>query len=407
MRVLALGNFYPPHHLGGYEIVWQGLMRHLHAEGHTARILTTDYRASTESPDASEDPDVHRELRWYWREHQWPRMSPLARLALERHNARVFDAHLRDLRPELITWWALGGMSLSLIERARRGAVPALFFAHDPWPIYGPQRDLWTRMFVRRSRAAAVAERLTRIPTRLRLGEAGRWVFCSSAIEAQTLQAGLRLPDRTVLQPGIEESFLQAPRDRELAPWRWRLLYVGRIVEQKGVDTAIEALPLLPDDATLTVLGEGDDAYRLELVNLAQRLGVNARVRFTPPRPRAELFAAYRDADAVVFPVKWDEPWGLVPLEAMALGRPVVATGTGGSADYLRNGENSLLFEVGNATKLAEAVIRLADDQELRERLRQAGYGTAAQHSEREFNERALREMQLVLARATAPSRHW
>jgi glycogen synthase len=396
---------YPPHHLGGYEIVWQGLMRYVRGEGCTARVLTTGYHAGSEASEASEDPDVHRELRWYWREHHWLELGPLGRLALERHNARVFDAHVRDLRPELIAWWALGGMSLSLIERARRKGIPALFFVHDPWPIYGPQRDLWTRMFSRRPGAATVADHLTGIPTRLRLAEAGRWVFNSRGIEAQTLDAGLPVADRTVLTPGIEESFIQAPRDRELASWRWRLLYVGRVVEQKGVDTAIEALALLPDETTLTVLGEGDEEYRHELERLAERLGVEDRLLFAPPQPRTELFGAYREADAVVFPVKWDEPWGLVPLEAMALGRPVVATGTGGSGEYLRDGENSLLFAVGNAAELAQAVIRLADDQPLRARLLEAGYATAARHSEREFNERALREMQLVLACATASPR--
>ncbi len=54
----------------------------------------------------------------------------------------------------------------------------------------------------------------------------------------------------------------------------------------------------------------------------------------------AELAAA----DALLFPVQWEEPWGLVPLEAMASGTPVVATGTGGSGEYLRDGDNCLVY---------------------------------------------------------------
>ena len=53
----------------------------------------------------------------------------------------------------------------------------------------------------------------------------------------------------------------------------------------------------------------------------------------------------------VVFPVRWEEPWGLVPIEAMARGRPVVATGRGGSGEYLRDGENCVLFEADDAER--------------------------------------------------------
>ena len=60
-------------------------------------------------------------------------------------------------------------------------------------------------------------------------------------------------------------------------------------------------------------------------------------------RAHAEVARLYREHDAVLFPVRWDEPWGLVPLEAMGSGCPVVATGRGGSGEYLRDGENCLL----------------------------------------------------------------
>jgi glycogen(starch) synthase len=109
-RVLAVGNAYPPHHLGGYEIAWRGVMSRLQAEGHAVRILTTDYRRDDVTGTDAEDPDVRRELDWYWREHQWRSLRPLARLALERHNAAVLDHQLRSFRPDVITWWPVGGL---------------------------------------------------------------------------------------------------------------------------------------------------------------------------------------------------------------------------------------------------------------------------------------------------------
>jgi glycosyltransferase involved in cell wall biosynthesis len=199
--------------------------------------------------------------------------------------------------------------------------------------------------------------------------------------------------------------FLEQPPERRSRPWSWRLLFVGRIVEQKGVETAIASLPLLPARAELRIVGEGDRVYRSRLEQLAARLGVSARVSFDGARPHDRLVEIYRSADAVLFPVSWPEPWGLVPLEAMALGRPVLATGRGGSGEYLIDRQNALLFEAGDERGLASALEALAADPQLRERLRRGGNETARRYSEDEFNRAALVEMLKVRERACAPGR--
>jgi glycosyltransferase involved in cell wall biosynthesis len=193
------------------------------------------------------------------------------------------------------------------------------------------------------------------------------------------------------VDPPRSEICNRGPDDGLFAPgpereWDWRLLYLGRIDERKGIETAIEALALLDRRARLVIDGAGDGRHAAELEELAGRLGVESRIEFTCS-PRERVPEAYAAADAVIFPVRWDEPWGLVPLEAMATGRPVVATGRGGSAEYLRDRANCLLFPPSDAAALAEALSELADDAELRARLRRGGFETAARFSERAFNE--------------------
>jgi phosphatidylinositol alpha-1,6-mannosyltransferase len=78
----------------------------------------------------------------------------------------------------------------------------------------------------------------------------------------------------------------------------------------------------------------------------------------------------------------------------MALGRPVIATGRGGSGEYLRDGENALLFDAGDASALAAAVKRLAGDRALRARLREGGAATAPLHTEDIFNAAVARELE-------------
>jgi len=397
MRVLAVGNMYPPHHFGGYELVWRSAMRHLERSGHEVRVLTTDLRTTATEAD---DPSVRRELRWYWRDHGFPPLPAAERIRLERHNARVLGRELRGFQPSVVSWWSMGGMSLSMLERVRRAGIPAVAFVHDDWLGYGPEVDGWIRAFARRSsRLAAVAERIAGAPARVDLARAARYVFVSETTRRRAREAGVDPESSGIAHSGIDPGFIDPVPERE---WSWSLLYVGRLDERKGVDTAVAALEHLPEAATLTLLGGWDETEEARLRQLATQHGLASRVRFGGQRSRAEVRAAYGNADVVVFPVRWEEPWGLVPLEAMARGRPVVATGRGGSGEYLRDGRNALLFEAGDAAALAAAVERLASDAALRRRLREGGLETAPLHTEDRFNEAVLHELSSAESRPEA-----
>lgn len=393
MRVLAVGNRYPPHGLGGYELVWQSAVRHLRGLGHEVRVLTTEHREP--EAGAAADPDVHRELRWWWHDHDFPRLAPRAKLALERHNRSVLGRHLSELEPDVVSWWAMGGMSMSAIEGVRRLGIPAVAFVHDDWLAYGPEVDGWLALMRARPWLRPAAERLLGIPATVDLDSAARYVFVSETTRGRAAAEGRRPPDAGVAHSGIDPAFVDPRPER---PWRGELLYVGRIDLRKGIATAVEALAYLPG-ARLRVIGSDDPAAERELRELAARAGVGERVEFAGAVAHAELPAVYERADAVLFPVLWDEPWGLVPLEAMGLGRPVVATGRGGSGEYLRDGENALLHEAGDAAALAAAVERLAADAGLRARLREGGLATARRHTADVFNAAVAEELSRACAR--------
>jgi glycogen(starch) synthase len=399
VRALTVGNMYPPHHLGGYELVWRSAVEQLRAAGHEVSVLTTDHRR----PDVSEpDPDwVHRDLCWWWREHAWPRYGPRERLRRERHNARVLAERLAADRPEVVVWLAMGGMSLSMIERVRRLGLPAVGVVHDDWLVYGPRVDAWLRMW--RGPQAGLGERLTGVPTRVDFSGAAEWLFVSDFVRRKALaEGGLRLARTGVAHSGIDGSHLSAPGPAR--EWTWNVLSVGRIDPRKGIDTAIRALAELPPAATLTIAGDGDAATLEQLRALAAELSVADRVSFAGFQDAARLAGLYAAADVVVFPVTWDEPWGLVPIEAMAHGVPVVATGRGGSAEYLREGSNALLHPPGDHAALAAAIRRLADDAALRETLRAGGAATAPQHTARGFNDRLEAVMLAAIENKVAPA---
>ena len=399
MRVLTVGNSFPPHDQGGgYEAVWAGAVRHLDAHGHEVRVLTVERSGGEALPEIA---DTHRDLRWYWRDHAFPPTSVGESLAIERHNVAELERHVADFDPDVVSWWSMGGLSMSLVEVGRRLGLPAVAFVHDDWLDYGPRVDAWHRRARRRRFPPVVLDRLLRVPGRVQFGAAAHYAFVSETTRAHAVKR-LDLPDTSVLTSGIAPVFAPVP-ERE---WQGRLLYVGRIDPRKGVASAVEALAHLPE-MTLRIVGTGAPDAVAELEQLAASLGVADRVDFAGQVTADRLPAEYAGADAVVFPVLWSEPWGLVPLEAMATGRPVVATGRGGSGEYLVDGVNALLYRAGDATELADRVRRLAGDPALRSSLRQAGLETAPRHTAERFNDGVEAALRSVSARTRRRGRRW
>jgi glycogen(starch) synthase len=390
VRFLTIGLLYPPYYLGGYELVCQGVVHAARARGHDVQVLVSDYHApGVREP---EEPGVDRGLRSYLdATAQLPAaLGPRECVGLERHNGAVLERHLLEFVPDVVSWWGMGGMSLALIERVRRAGLPSVLAVHDPWLSYGPEADIWTRRARKLQSLAPVLEPLLGIPVRYRLRDAGRFLFNSQHMLDESLAAGFAPNDRAVLTPGAHPRYKPSPRPER---WGGRLLYVGRLDPVKGVDVLLAAVAELPD-VTLRLVGSGNELYESELRRQAQSLGVQERVEFAGAVDAELLPSIYADADAVIFPVRWQEPWGLVPLEAMAVGRPVIATSRGGAATYLRDGDNALLMPVDDPQALAALVRRLAESQDLRAKLREGGLKTAAEHSAGRYEQLMVDELE-------------
>jgi len=376
VRVLTITNMYPPHHLGGYELSCWDVMRRMHARGHRIHVLTTDMVIP--GVDAGDEPGVDRTLRFYWDDHKLLNPSVLRRVAIERHNQRELRRVLDSFRPDVVSVWNMGAMSLGLLTTLEQRRLPLVLSICDDWLCYGPNLDAWTRLFPQRPAAARLVSAATGLPTRLPRLAAAAFCFVSDFTRRYAhahAWPGISIDIETVVYSGIDRTDFPDTRPNS-GPWDWRLLYVGRVDHRKGIETLMRALALLPPEASLEIIGRGSDDYINSLRALADASGVSGRVRFGVV-DRSELRDTYAAADVCVFPSEWDEPFGLVPVEAMACGTPVVATGTGGSAEFLRDTGNCLRFPPGDASALAGAVRRLAESPDLRARLVAHGAVTA------------------------------
>jgi glycosyltransferase involved in cell wall biosynthesis len=378
--VLIITNMYPPHHYGGYELACHDVATHLRDRGHEILVLTTDWRVPGVSDTPGEDGEwIWRVLGFYWDNHELRSPTIPARLAIERANQRHLRRALDRFAPDVVSVWHMGAMSLGLLTTLAHRQIPIVYLLADDWLIYGPQLDAWGRLFADRPRAARLVQRLTGVPTDLPpLHDTGQFCFVSDCTRRRADELSRwRFPEAEIVPLGVNPAEFpipaEPPPDRA---WQWRLVYVGRMDDRKGIDTVVRALAQLPQEASLTLVGRGDDRYRAHLEALADQLGVASRVRFCVSE-RAELAQVYRGADVVVFPSTWEEPFGLVPLEAMACATPVVATGTGGSAEFLAPEVNCLYFTPSDPGSLTDAVLRLAQDGSLRRRLVRSGFSTA------------------------------
>lgn len=176
------------------------------------------------------------------------------------------------------------------------------------------------------------------------------------------------------------------------------LAFVGRLFRKKGVDVLLRAMPRVREavpNAQLRVVGQGPERKRLE--ELVEQLHLKDAVTMHGFVSRNEIPTLLRDAWLQVVPSVYEEPFGVVTIEAMMRGTALIATNTGGPSEVVREGETGFLVPSGNAEALAGAIIRVLRDRVLAERLGANAYAIAC----REFTESSSIDRVLTLYETT------
>jgi len=236
---------------------------------------------------------------------------------------------------------------------------------------------------------------LARTSLRALLGRCDGLHLVSEALASRARELLGELPARTLVQPlGIDLGSF-TPRASARLPGRRRLLMVANFSPAKGWRTAIEALARLADlDLELIAIGSGDPSWVRELARAA---GSTDRLFIHTERVAAQMPVLYQDADLVIAPSR-REGFGLVPLEAMACGVPLVCSGAGGMADYVRDRVNARVTPAEDADGLAHAVREVLGDRHLRGQLIAGGRATARRYG----NEGSARVLRRFLDRVAS-----
>jgi len=228
-----------------------------------------------------------------------------------------------------------------------------------------------------------------RVAGRLLAARVAGYVAVSPGVRRSAMRAYHGRPRHVaVIPPGIDLRRFDRTRADAAATARFRhgasrvVGTVGRLADQKALHVLLDATPrLLAEDPGTRVLIVGDGPLRPALERQARRLGVDGAVAFAGHQ--ADVVPAYAAMDVFVLPSRY-EGFGIVFVEAMALGVPVVGTRVVGIEDAVVDGVTGLLVPHGDADALATAVLRLFSDCRLRETIRVEATAKVARDHSRE-----------------------
>jgi D-inositol-3-phosphate glycosyltransferase len=298
-------------------------------------------------------------------------------------------------------YWLSGSAALAL---KTRWSVPVLQMFHT-----------LGRLKNRVARSAAELEPAVRLEEETRIvSEADRIVAANVVERAELLRDYAAHASRIATIPCGVDTDLFTPGDRAEARRRLGLddrpvlLWVGRIAPIKGLDTLLDTVARLREGGQemrlLVVGGDADEPTSGHETSLRQRIArleLVDSVRFVGPQPQSVLPLYYAAADLTVLP-SYYESFGMVALEAMACGSPVIASRVGGLVTTVRDGVTGFLVPDGDVGALAERIETLVTDPELRWRLGREGVRWAAQHRWPCVAEAVCKEYASLESRATA-----
>lgn len=210
-----------------------------------------------------------------------------------------------------------------------------------------------------------------------------------------------------VIPNGIDLEAFRPMEGNADADGRIRLLFVGRLVRQKGLPYLLRSLalldPALRERVCLELVGSGPEEKPLR--RLAAELGLEKRIRFTGWVARPDIPACYQKADVFVLP-SLDEGMPNVVLEALACGKPVVATDIRGNRELVQEGLNGTLVPPADAAALARALAAMISNRALREQMGLNARASVARHGWAEVAGRYLDLSEEIIGTlATGPSR--
>jgi glycosyltransferase involved in cell wall biosynthesis len=375
VKILFINNYYSPCKFGGgYRQLCEEVADGLAARGHTIAVLTSTYRHG----DEYERPfPVHRSLLLDPDPHSDRTIAHqffFGRRAREQHAVRTLEDLATSMEPDIVFVWHTMGLPRRMLQAAESldGVITVYYMADywselpDEYQVYWESPPVhWTAKLLKRplSRVALSILRQEGKPVHLEREHA---ICVSDYVRQRLIQNGAISPNAITVHNGVDIAKFTCSSRKVSPPQSLTCLIAGRVIPEKGIHTAIEALHLLKnerglDGLSLAILGTGDPAYIDQLGEMVSAYDLGDTVEFMTPVPREQVPDVLASFDVLIAPAEYDEPLARMSQEAMSCGMIVVGTTTGGSGELLIDGVNGLTFSAGDPLDLAKQLKRLLD----------------------------------------------
>jgi glycosyltransferase involved in cell wall biosynthesis len=388
VRILFLSNYYPPHHIGGYEELSAEVAGGLQAMGHEVIVLTS--RAGVKKSE--HEAGIYRLL--YNDIDNRPFKAAFDFFAQRdkyiRANITYFRSIVNKFHPDIILVWGMWNLPRALLVVAEAEYPDRIvYYMADYWPSLPSAFQLYWQEPARHSGARIIKASLSRMAINKIGHEAPlpqlkfKHTLCVSNYVRETLVKPGIIPDSSrVIHNGInlaEYNDSKENCDKSSNPEPVKLLYAGRLSPDKGAHIAVEAFSILVRkgyNVALTIVGTGSSDYLRQLEMQINKGQFAADVNMMGRVPREKMPDIIRQHDILLVPSVWPDPMPRVIQEAMAAGTAVVASDIGGIPEIIQDGENGLLFPIDDTNVLVEKLKILINQPGLMQRIASAGHET-------------------------------
>ena len=333
MKIAILVGLFPPKWLAGTEIATYNLADHLARRGHEVHILT--------SHDAGL-PEFSEENGFYIHRIAWPKIRFVGVITFW---AKIC-LKIQKIKPDIVH-------SQSLLYGIP--AVVAKKTLKIPYVVWGQGSDVY------------LPGRFTRMTSKPILQNADAVLALTEDMKEKMREIYER--EISIVSNGIDlEGFKISPGGKERDSAK-TIIFVGRLHPVKGVQYLIEAMATVHQempDVKLVIVGDGAERSRLE--ELAEILDLKSCIQFAGQVPQERIPQMMHQADVFALP-SLSESFGIVNLEAMAAGLPIVATNVGGIPDIVEDGVNGYLVNAKNPDEIADRILMLMQNSEMREKI--------------------------------------
>jgi glycosyltransferase involved in cell wall biosynthesis len=363
VRVLQLTHQYPPHHIGGVELLTQALSRELVAHGHQVHVLTRAPVPQTTHTD-EDGLMVHRIPESTSKTARF--LSTFGDSATLRAATKV----LAEVNPDLVHVQHLMGFPLGLMAAVQARGIPYIVSLHDYWFVCanaqritndtqhicdGPSKNNCGCCAAARAGLNGVAGRLASAPLaqlirhrnkqlRAVLAGAKRVVANSQFVRKWFGEMGFDVAAWPVIRYGLDmpANFARKPSTSQCR----RFSYVGGLSWQKGVHVLIEAFNALPENAQLRIAGDlsAFDSY----AKMLRQMTTHPGIQFLGKQTRTQVWQLLAETDGVVVPALWHETSSLIAQEAIAAGCYVISSQVGALGELIVDASVGQLVQAGD-----------------------------------------------------------